>query len=235
MRTGDLDRADDALSRAATLDQSLAAAFRDRGELRRLRGQLRAAFRDLSRAHQIAPDDPGPLGGLVRIHVAIGRGKQARSLAVRATELAPKTAASWIDLASVSPDLEALAHLEMALRSDSMSAPARRAICLVGTRVDDARASDDCNQASVHYRTDPEIVLAKSTIWKRRGNRQRARAEVRSGIRTMKDNLELWLEMIDLEQALGDDYSLKKSRARACELGHQLSCAAAGADKPVAP
>jgi len=235
LRTGDPDGADAALSRAIALDPNVAAAYRDRGELRRLRGQLRAAFRDLSRARALAPDDPKVLGGLVRIYAAIDRDQEARPLAMRATELAPRTAAPWIDLAAISRDDEALAYLEVALRNDPMSGPAWRAICLVAARLDDARAHSDCLQASIRYRSDPAIVLARASIWKRRGNLMRARSEVFAGTVSIEDDLGLWLELIELDQALDNDYALAKSRARACELGHQPSCAAASADKAVVP
>ena len=224
MRTNDLDRAEAALARAVAADPELALAYRERGELRRLRGQLRAAFTDFTRARALAPDDAIVLGGLIAIYIAAGRGREARPLAVLATELAPRTAPPWIDLAAISADAEALGYLETALRNDPDSKPARRAVCLVGARVDDSRAHDDCMKAGTHYRHDPDIVLAKVAIWERRGNLVRARAEVLSGTYEIADEVRLWVVQAELEERLGYDYAAPKSRARACALGHQASC-----------
>ncbi len=228
MRTGELDRADRALSRAIELDPDRAVALRDRGQLRRLRGRLRDGFVDLSRAHRLDPDDPETLIALVAIYVAADRGADARPLARRATQLAPTSALPWIALASVSPDDAALGELEIALRNDPQSGPAWRAMCLVAARVGDPRAADDCLKARVYYREDADIVLATASIYRRRGDLQRAQTELFAGTVSIPD-VRLWVELTELDRALGYDYRLPKDLARACELGHQPSCAEAPA------
>jgi tetratricopeptide (TPR) repeat protein/tRNA A-37 threonylcarbamoyl transferase component Bud32 len=231
LRTGDPDGAEEALTRALALDPTLAAALRDRGELHRLRGRLRAAFEDLSAARQHAPDDAAVLTNLAQLAAAIGRDDQARTLALRATELAPTHTVPWLVLAAVSPDEEAIGYLESALRNDPLSQPALRAMCLRGARLDRPRALDDCLRAG-GYREDAEVALAQSSLWQRRGNLQRARVVLLGATFSIDDDVRLWAKLAELEELLGDRYSLAKSRARACALGHQPSCASA-ADSPV--
>jgi tetratricopeptide (TPR) repeat protein len=171
------------------------------------------------------------LGSLARLYHAAGRDDLAREPATRAAELDPHGTDAWLALAAISPDDEAAEYLERAMRNQPDAAAPRRAMCLVGARIDHPRAYDDCLRAGIEYRDDGDIVLAKAAVFEARGDLVRARAELSSGTYSIKDDVRLFVKQAELEAKLGYDYDLPKTRARACELGHAPSCDAA-ADKP---
>lgn len=224
-RTGAYDDADRAFSRALSIDADRVETLRERGELRRLRGQLRDAFVDLARARQLAPDDVGVLGNLVQVHVAAGRAAEARAMARRAVELAPDKAQPRIDLASVSPDSEAIEILHHALRLEPRSEAAQKALCVVSARLALPQAEDHCFKAGIGpiNNKDPDIVLATVAIHVQRGDLGRAYLELTN----MDHDLRLVLKRLELAEAASYGFAVPEIRARACALGHAPSCAAA--------
>ena len=99
---GELEGALEDLDRAIVEGSRLAAAWRDRGRLRHQLGRdRRGAREDLTRAIELAPQDPVLHALLGEVCAALGDGPAAVAALDRAIELAPERANLWRDRALV--------------------------------------------------------------------------------------------------------------------------------------
>lgn len=146
-------------------------------------GDLRASERSFAESRELNPDSAVPLIAEVPVLLARGRLPEARALADKAIRLEPASADAWNMSASVAHAQgradEALAGYGKALGLNPLHVDARaaRSALLVDLGRDE-EALQEIEALRKFTTGEPRSAYLASVIWTRRGERERAKAEL---------------------------------------------------------
>jgi tetratricopeptide (TPR) repeat protein len=217
------ERAQKDLDRAIELAPDLAVAWRDRGAVRVLRGDLAGALKDLDRAIELDPKDAASFVG--RAHALFLRGEDAHALKDldRAIELEPGAAGPFVSRGGIEEhlgdDKAALADFTRAIELDPKEAAARRGRALALAHGHDVKAAlEDANEALRLEPREAEGYRIRGNLLLVRGDNQNAIEDLTHAIELDPKNAESYEYRAEARTALHDREAALEDLKRVVEL-----------------
>ncbi len=225
MRQGNLDAADEYLSKAMTLGHGDVTPVRNRGILRAHQGKVRSGYVDLVAALRIDPDDVEALKDLARIYDRVGHREDAVPLLQRLLRVRPNDTEIWVDLSIAQKDLDdSLKSAQKAVSIDPKFARGHVRLCAVLSEKESPEAIGVCTHAIELAPSDGGAWNNRAMAYYKSGDDKAALRDLDKAIALEPTSASHYTNRYLIRMHAGQVTAAKADLAKACELGSQAAC-----------